>query len=272
MKASITVIIIILLTLLHFSCKYDTGNTKNLKPEIDSLPDAQYESRAFTINIASPLPLYDSKHSFGDSILFKAEIQDTVRFDSICLFIDGKRIYVSGRSPFIYKWCSKRSRVGRHQYSTAVFSKGNKVSKSGNFILVSDIIPQNKSYKIIKSYQHDKSAYTQGLVYDNGILYEGTGQYGESAIRKIKIETGELIQSYTLPQNVFGEGIVVDKNRIIQLTWQSRIAYVFDKESFNFINKYTFQTQGWGITNYPGDNIRKSCFILSDGTSTLYFE
>jgi len=120
-------------------------------------------------------------------------------------------------------------------------------------------------YKIINTYPHDSSAFTQGLVFDNGFLYEGTGLSGLSSLRKVELETGNIVQIIKLPDNYFGEGITIYEDRIIQLTWQSRIGFVYDRESFDLLEEFHYPTEGWGIT-HDGNRL-----IMSDGTSRLYF-
>ena len=118
---------------------------------------------------------------------------------------------------------------------------------------------------MINRFPHDPDAFTQGLVYDDGFLYEGTGQYGESSIRKVDLETGEAINIYTLAQSLFGEGITIMEDKLYQLTWKSQVGFVYDKESFHLLNRVTYPTQGWGIT-HDGENL-----IMSNGTSTIYY-
>ena len=121
------------------------------------------------------------------------------------------------------------------------------------------------TYMILNTYTHDRDAFTQGLVLKNGVLYEGTGLYGKSSLRKIDLETGEVLQVHRLPSAYFGEGITIFGDTIIQLTWQSKRGFVYDKNSFEVLRDFTYKTEGWGITN---DGKR---LIMSDGTSTLYF-
>ena len=121
------------------------------------------------------------------------------------------------------------------------------------------------TYKVIKTYYHDKEAFTQGLVFEGGYLYEGTGHYGSSTLRKVELETGKVVQIYRLPPQLFGEGITIYKNSIIQLTWQSQIGFVYDKKNFSIIREFRYSTEGWGIT-HDGKRL-----IMSDGTATLYF-
>ncbi len=202
------------------------------------------------------------------SVIALINTKEELQYDSASLFVNGKKEHTLNTKPYSFKWESKNRFVGEHNLRVTVYSGGFQQSASVSIRLLSDIEPTFLDYKVVKSYPHDKEAYTQGLIYEGGILYEGTGQYGESSLRKVKLETGELIQSYSLPKDVFGEGIVTTEDKIIQITWRSQQAFSFEKESFKLLNKFTFQTQGWGITNfnYKGSNE----FIMSDGTNHLY--
>ena len=116
-------------------------------------------------------------------------------------------------------------------------------------------------YQIVKTYPHDRSAFTQGLEYVDGVLYEGTGQNGRSGIRKVKLETGEILQQQPLDSKYFGEGITVWSDTIIQLTWQSEIGFVYDKATFKQLRTFSYQGEGWGLTH---DDTR---LIMSDGSA-----
>lgn len=120
------------------------------------------------------------------------------------------------------------------------------------------------AYKIVNVYPHDQSAFTEGLVYDGGYLYESTGLHGQSTLRRVDLETGSVLQQYNLSRNYFGEGITILGDEIIQLTWQSHIGFVYDKATFRELQNFTYPTEGWGLTN-DGKNL-----IMSDGTSNLY--
>lgn len=128
--------------------------------------------------------------------------------------------------------------------------------------------PLNYTYEIVQSYPHDPNAFTQGLEYNDGFLFESTGSYPppiQSTLRKVELETGEVLKSKSLPDQYFGEGITILDNRIIQLTWISHKGFVYEKDSFELISEFSYPTQGWGITN-DGHHL-----IMSDGSSTLYF-
>ncbi len=128
-----------------------------------------------------------------------------------------------------------------------------------------DTTPVNYTYEVVNMYPHDPDAFTQGLIMENGVLYEGTGLYSSSTLRRVDLETGNVLQSHALSNDVFGEGITVFGSKIIQLTWQSRKGFVYDKQSFDLLEEFDYSTEGWGITT-DGTQL-----IMSDGTANLYF-
>ena len=120
-------------------------------------------------------------------------------------------------------------------------------------------------YRVIKEYPHDPCAFTQGLVYENGLLYEGTGLYGRSKLIKRDFKTWSVVQQIELPAQYFGEGIALVGDRLVQLTWQEHVGFVYDKNTFARIGQFTVATEGWGLT-FDGTRL-----ILSDGSNTLSF-
>src|SRR5204863_2399822 len=118
-------------------------------------------------------------------------------------------------------------------------------------------------YQVVRSYPHDRGAFTQGLIVRDGVFYEGTGMTGQSGIRKVKIETGEVLQAKKLEEQYFGEGITEFKGSIYELTWQHGIGFVYDLKSFERTRTWNYQGEGWGLT-HDGTNI-----IMSDGTAQL---
>ena len=119
--------------------------------------------------------------------------------------------------------------------------------------------------RVVGVFPHDRAAYTQGLVFENGGFYEGTGLRGQSSLRRVDLESGEVLQAYSLPPEYFGEGIAIWEDRIIQLTWKARLGFIYDKESFELLETFNYPTEGWGIT-HDGAKL-----IMSDGTQTLHF-
>ena len=119
-------------------------------------------------------------------------------------------------------------------------------------------------YQIVNVYPHSSLAFTQGLVYDEGVLYEGTGLYGRSSLRRVDLETGRVLQQTHLDRTLFGEGVALWKDRIIQLTWQSGLGLIYGKGSLKRIGNFSYRSEGWGITS---DGMR---LIMSDGTEILH--
>jgi len=128
-----------------------------------------------------------------------------------------------------------------------------------------EIEPVHYKYTVVNAYPHDEAAFTQGLVFEDGALYEGTGLYGQSTLRRVELETGTVTQVYDLPGQFFGEGITVFGDKIIQLTWQSERGFVYQRKSFELLQEFEYITEGWGITH------NGSALIMSDGTAELYF-
>src|SRR6266581_2465920 len=123
-------------------------------------------------------------------------------------------------------------------------------------------IPQY-TYQVVRVYPHDPAAFTQGLQYIDGALYEGTGLNGRSSIRKVKLETGEVLQKRDITAQYFGEGITIWKNDLIELTWQSGVAFVYDRATFEPKKQFSYPGEGWGLT-HDGTNL-----IMSDGSDEL---
>ena len=121
------------------------------------------------------------------------------------------------------------------------------------------------TYEIINTFPHDRNAFTQGLVFEDGVLYEGTGLYGRSTLRKVELETGSILQMHKLSAEFFGEGITIYGDNIIQLTYKENVGFVYNKYTFELLRTFNYPTEGWGITH----NGRQ--LIMSDGTPTLYF-
>ena len=130
---------------------------------------------------------------------------------------------------------------------------------------VSACVAQTKQYgyQVVHVYPHDRRAFTQGLEFRAGFLYEGTGLNGRSSLRKVKLETGEVLQQISLPQQYFGEGITVINQQIIRLTWRSEAGFVYDQTSFRELRSFNYPGEGWGLAN-DGSQI-----YMSDGSEQI---
>ena len=120
-------------------------------------------------------------------------------------------------------------------------------------------------FEVVRSYPHDPNAFTEGLFFKNGVLYESTGLEGRSSIRKVRLETGEVLQQVALPPGLFGEGIVDWGEQIISLTWQTQLGFVLNLQDFALVKRFNYPGEGWGLTR----NNRE--LVMSDGTAELRF-
>lgn len=120
------------------------------------------------------------------------------------------------------------------------------------------------TFQIVHSYPHDRGAFTQGLLWSDGRLYESTGLYGQSSVRRVALESGQVEQRTALAANLFGEGLALWGEHLIQLTWREATGLVYDRRSLAVVDQFTYASEGWGLTT---DGTR---LIMSDGTSTLY--
>lgn len=120
-------------------------------------------------------------------------------------------------------------------------------------------------YKVLRSFPHESSSYTEGLVIDEGQLYEGTGRYGRSNLYRKELPGGEVVKALDLSERLFGEGVTVMGDRIYQLTYKSNVGFVYDKKSFQKVGEFSYDAQGWGLT-HDGKEL-----IMSNGSAALVF-
>lgn len=121
------------------------------------------------------------------------------------------------------------------------------------------------TYEVVNVFPHDPDAFTQGLLFNEGMLYEGTGLYGQSSLRRVDLGSGAVLALVTLPESYFGEGITIVGDKVYQLTWREGTGFIYHKESFELQQQFTYTTEGWGIT-YDGARL-----IMSDGSAKLSF-
>jgi glutamine cyclotransferase len=125
--------------------------------------------------------------------------------------------------------------------------------------------PIRYGYSVVQAFPHDPDAFTQGLIFRDGVLFESTGLHGRSSLRKVRLETGEVLQRLDIEERYFAEGLVDWQDALVQLTWQSNVGFVYALDTFAPIRRFSYAGEGWGLAR---DNAR---LIMSDGTSTLRF-
>lgn len=218
---------------------------------------------------AAPLTL-----PVGEEIRVLLSVPDSLEVDSVS-------VYLGGSLKQTIRAISSELKQGNLEITLATegeptgnsglrvrlfYAGGENENHSRQLTFLSDVVPVEYGYRVVNEYPHDERAYTQGLQYVNGELYEGTGNYGTSSVRRVTLETGEVRQIRDLDQSLFGEGITVLGERIYQLTYKSQVGFIYDRSSFQEIQKVYYQNrEGWGLTN-NGEEL-----IMSDGTNVIYF-
>jgi len=204
----------------------------------------------------------------GDSVeieLSKPVIENIM--DSIMILADKMNpLLLPGERTRFY-WHPGRNRVGQVTLKIVVYYNDSlQESHTAKLVILSDVVPRKYSYQVIRQYPHDPEAYTQGLFYENGYLYESTGLEGKSSLRMVNISTGKPEKMVTLSREFFGEGIALFKDQIYQITYKSQVGFVYDKKTLVQIRSFDYQfREGWGLTT-DGQNL-----VMSDGSSQLYY-
>ncbi len=181
--------------------------------------------------------------------------------DSVLYSLNGKKS--STKNTFDLS----NERLGKHTISAIVFY-GKKNKKLTNTIIkLSPNKPTVYSYEIVNEYPHDANAFTQGLEYHNGFLYESTGQYKESSLRKVALETGKVLKKINLEAKYFAEGMTIKNDKIYQLTWQSNEGFIYNLKDFKFEKSFGYgkSREGWGLTH------NSTHLIKTDGTERMWF-
>jgi len=209
-------------------------------------------------------PTAHQKFKQGSDVDFTLENTKDVTADSIVYYIDNKRIKNTLETNFKFKLDNKK--VGLHNLKAKVYQDNKMIAFAVAVIELAPNAPEVYNYKIIKSYPHDRYAYTQGLEFIDGVLYESTGERGQSTLRKVNLADGKVLQKIDLDKKYFGEGITVLNDKIYQLTWQSGVGFVYNKVTFEKEKTFNYKhsTEGWGLCN-DGTNIYKS-----DGTNAIW--
>lgn len=258
MKFSNIVSTVVIIPLIFFSCSHPK--------EQDKEKDAAEKKEVYKEVSKVVEPNHNSKYTIGDEVSISFTYPDSLKSDSAFVYAEDELKIRLGEQEKQTKITTDDLSVGKNQIRIDVhLDNDHKETHYRTLKFKSDIQPANYKSRVVKTYPHDEGAYTQGLFYEDGFLYEGTGKRGKSSLRKVKLETGEAINAYGLPNQYFGEGITSYKDKIIQLTWTSRTGFVYDKEKFKLINKVRYPTQGWGLTT-DGDKL-----IMSDGSQHIYF-
>lgn len=250
-----------LATVLAVTCLTVTSCKTDQKKITRTTADNSYE----TVNlIRIDAPSNGSVFTLGEKVDVSVKlINDTLQTDSMILFVN--ELEKGNVTDLHFTLETEKLPLGNQNIRVTAWKNGKRQSASATIKLKNNVAPQRYGYRILKTYPHDPDAYTQGLFYHEGYLYEGTGQWGSSSLRKVDLETGKIIQSYNLEEKYFGEGIALLQDKIFQLTWTSEIGFTYDMKTFSKTGTFHFNTQGWGLTSNEKE------LIMSDGSNTIYF-
>ncbi|WP_299123755.1 glutaminyl-peptide cyclotransferase [uncultured Tenacibaculum sp.] len=204
------------------------------------------------------------KTTLGKKAAIKFEQIKGAKIDSVHLFVNKKRVNKNETSVAIN---TNDFGVGKHAVTALAFYPGKSKKVSSSIEVFANKTYTRYGYKLINTYPHDKTAYTQGLEYKDGFLYETTGRRGKSTLRKTDIKTGKVLQKTDLNKKYFGEGMTIFNNKIYWLTWQAAKGFIYNFDSFKQEAEFKYQnsTQGWGLTNNSKE------LIKSDGTNKIWF-
>ncbi len=243
---SFLLILVLSLFITAFSCS--NNSSKSRKP-------------------VSSIAIHPSKNSyvFGEkvSVQVKTKLKDG-EIETIKLSFNGQLLKESKELDFTLENVELNKLGSGNFVAEAIKADGVKNTRTQVINTISDIQPEKYTYQIVNTYPHSKKHYTQGLLFNNDVLYESTGEYGTSGIFKINYLTGQIERSVMLDKKYFGEGITILNDKIYQLTYKNKKGFVYQLSDFALIDTFQFQSQeGWGLTN-DGTNL-----IMSDGTHVL---
>lgn len=254
----------VLSLLLLLSCS-GTSPKNTTQQEASAAPGIQPDGIEYISSIDFRTPEKKQVFSFNETTSIVLEQKDKSTIDSIQLFLNGKELAVLPANVLNFPFQFPAGKVGKNTLKAIAFHPDNKRGVATRTITIKpNAAPQGLDYEMVKTYPHDADAYTQGLVYLDGFMYEGTGQYGKSFLRKTDMSNNNILSALSLDSRLFGEGVTIYKDKIYQITWKSHKGFVYDLETFSLESTFTYNSQGWGITTM-GDEL-----IMSDGSNKLY--
>ena len=204
------------------------------------------------------------KTVLGEEISIHLKEKNNYPIDSVQFFINNKLVANKGNTLSVYTACLG---VGKHLVSSLVFYPEKTKKLNNSFEVLAPNPPKIYTYKIINSYPHDTKAYTQGLEYYKGFLYESTGKNGESSIRKVAIKTGKVLQKVVIDKKYFAEGITIFNDKLYGLTWKAKKGFIYNLKTLKKEGEFSYNQskEGWGFAHNNTE------LIKSDGTHKIWF-
>ncbi len=220
--------------------------------------NSEEKKDSFSLEINNPKKTYTPEDALNVSLINKKNIE----IDSVVYFLNKDRIDISGNTISL-----SGKKLGEKTLSAKIYSDGEEFEASKNITILSSVKPKLYTYKVLETYPHDIKAYTQGLEFENDTLYESTGQYKESSLRKTDYKTGEVLQKVALADTYFAEGLTILNNKIYQLTWRENTGFIYNLKTMEQTGTFVYgnSREGWGLCHDAEKNIYKS-----DGTDRIW--
>jgi len=211
-------------------------------------------------------PESGTTYKAGQPVTLKAHYPVGTKPDSIVYLLDSVKIATSKDSSGLMLK-TDTMKMGLRLLTARVYTGGKSDEASTNIVLMAAKAPEEYTYKVVKVYPHDTSAYTEGLLYQDGYLYESTGNEGHSDLRKVDLETGKVVQRAKLDPKYFGEGSAIVGNKIVMLTYRNKVGFVFDKNTFKLLSTFpnNVGVEGWGMA-FDGKKL-----YMDDKTNRIWF-
>jgi glutamine cyclotransferase len=235
---------------------------KNARRTDNNKPETQNNIKKNEITLVSPQNGQHIKHNDVIDIVYEIK-NASLNIDTTVLFVNNRETVRFAGTNYRYK--INENRFGTQSLRLSMRADGCEVASASCMIKYLPPLPEYYTYSVVKQYPHNPRFFTQGLFFDDGFLYEGTGQYGSSALMKIELETGTVVKSVNLNNNFFGEGITLINEKIYQLSWNERQCFVYDKNSFERLAILSYSNEGWGITTVG------NLLVVSNGSAIISF-
>lgn len=253
----ITALLLLSILMITSKCKNDQKNQSETRRNI---PVAKFE-----------LPFNDAAAQRGETFRVEVAVNDIDKIQNLKVFVKDSVIFEGKpeKEKYTFELNTSSWSLGSNQISLEARTSNKKVKRDNRFVKVlSDIFPKEYTAEVIQVYPHQTTSYTQGLEFDEGQLYEGTGSQGNtgiSMIAKVDYKSGEIQKKKELDTKYFGEGITIMNDELFQLTWQENTCFVYDKSSLERIKEFSYDGEGWGLCN-DGEFL-----IMSDGSERLSY-
>lgn len=248
------------LSLLFFTA---CDSSENSTTENHNQSTENHNNKPAVTKVSAELTDTEKSHKIGDEISISLSFADSLT-DKYCMVEYRDEIIDSLKTEQKeYIWNSSSAKVGNNALNFMLYEDGQKYQSSIQITLFPSKSPESLNYKVIKVFPHDRQAFTQGLFYKDGFLYEATGLRGESTVRKVELQTGEVIRSFAIPTEIFGEGITYYDDKIVQLSWNSGRGFVYRFTDFKLLEEFRYSGEGWGLEHNKGR------LYMTDGSHTI---